>query len=203
MDGYQRRKQQKKDSIRRAALELFTIHGTKKISIAEIAEKAGANPVTIYNHFGGKEGLVREVIKSLIENHWAKYRKILESELPFLKKMEQIIISKTEMAKLYNSELLYSALAEDPDVREMIESLYKNEVNPLFTKFIQGGQEKGFIRSDLSIGTITVYIDMFTDLARSHPQLFSDQERLVNFTREIWSVFLYGLIGKKTNHVSE
>jgi len=65
MDGFDRRKEHKKESIVRAALELFQTYGFKKASINEIAHKAGVSQVTIYNHFGSKEGLVREVVKKL------------------------------------------------------------------------------------------------------------------------------------------
>ncbi|MGD9143634.1 MAG: TetR family transcriptional regulator, partial [Dehalococcoidia bacterium] len=37
MDGFERRKEQKKENIRRAAIELFQNHGFKKVSISDIA----------------------------------------------------------------------------------------------------------------------------------------------------------------------
>ncbi|MBM4448805.1 MAG: TetR family transcriptional regulator, partial [Chloroflexi bacterium] len=40
MNGFERRKEQKKDSIRQAALELFQAYGFKKVSINDIAQKA-------------------------------------------------------------------------------------------------------------------------------------------------------------------
>jgi AcrR family transcriptional regulator len=196
MDGYQRRKQHKKESIRKAALELFTAYGIKKASIAEIAKKAGANPVTIYNHFGDKDSLVRDVIKGLIMDHWKEVREILESDQQFMAKLEQIVSNKIEMASLYSSEFIQTAVSEDMGIKEMVELLYKNEVNPLLTKFIQDGQKSGSIRRDLSIDTISIYIDMFTSVARTHPELFSNQAQLLKFTREIWTLFLYGLAGK-------
>jgi AcrR family transcriptional regulator len=68
LDGFERRRERKKESIRRAALELFKINGIKKVSIAEIAKKAHVSPVTIYNHFGDKNTLTCDVIKqSLME----------------------------------------------------------------------------------------------------------------------------------------
>jgi len=195
MNGYQRRKQQKRESIQRAALELFSVHGIKRVSIAEIAKMAGVNPVTIYNHFQDKNGLVRDVINELITSQWGKYREILENEQPFLRKLEQIITSKMEAANLYGNELLRTALSEYSDIREMVETLFESEINPLVTRFIREGQENGSINHELSVDTIAVYLDMFTSLARNHPELFSEKKRMTEFTREIWSLFLYGLIG--------
>ena len=48
MDGFERRKEQKKEDIRRAALALFQSYGFKKVSIDEIARKAGVSQVTIF-----------------------------------------------------------------------------------------------------------------------------------------------------------
>ena len=62
MDRFERRKEQKKSNIRQAALELFKTYGFKKVSISDIAHKAGVSPVTIYNHFGSKDELVRDVV---------------------------------------------------------------------------------------------------------------------------------------------
>ncbi len=198
MDGYQRRKQHKKESIRKAALELFTAYGIKKVSIAEIAKKAGVNPVTIYNHFSDKDSLVHDVIKGLIMDRWKKVREILESDRQFIVKLEQIVSDKIKLASLYSGEFIQTAVSEDMGIKEMVESLYKNEINPLLSKFIQDGQKSGSIRRDLSIDTISIYIDMFTSLARTHPELFSNQEQLVKFTRETWTLFLYGLAGRQS-----
>jgi AcrR family transcriptional regulator len=40
MDGFERRKEQKKESIIRAALDLFMQHGFKKVSVNDVAVKA-------------------------------------------------------------------------------------------------------------------------------------------------------------------
>ncbi|MFA5014413.1 MAG: TetR/AcrR family transcriptional regulator [Actinomycetota bacterium] len=195
MNGYQRRKQQKRESIQRAALELFSIHGIKKVSIAEIAERANVNPVTIFNHFQNKDGLIRDVIDLLIADQWEKYRKILKSEQSFLQKLEQIVASKVESANLYNSELLQTALSADRNIRVKIETLYRDEITPLLIKFIKEGQESGHIRRNLSADAVAIYFDMFIGLAHTHPELFSDKKQTSNSTREIWSLFLYGLMG--------
>lgn len=196
MNGYQRRKQQKRDSIRRAALELFNLHGTKRVSMTEIAARAGVNPVTVYNHFGDKEGLIRDVLTGLIETHWTRYRELLESPIPFMEKLKRIVIDKSEMARLHGNELLRTALSENQEYGEMIDTLYRDEVTPLFIRFIQDGQERGFVRKDLSTDAISLYIDMFTTYARTHPEVFADQDRLEHLTQDIWNLFLYGLIGK-------
>ena len=58
MDGFERRKEQSKEDIRRAAEELFSKFGADKVSVNDIARKAGVSQATIYNNFGSKDELV-------------------------------------------------------------------------------------------------------------------------------------------------
>ena len=92
-DGFERRKERKKESIRRAATELFQVHGFNKVSIGDIARKANVSHVTIYNHFGSKEELVRDIIKTVSLELAARMREIIDSDMPFLEKLNLLIFS--------------------------------------------------------------------------------------------------------------
>ncbi len=195
MDGYQRRKQQKKESIKRAAFELFSVYGVKKTSIAEIAKRAGANPVTVYKHFNDKTALVREVVKDFMTAEWERFRRILDSDLPFQEKLGQIIAAKTALAESGENKFIGSVLVEDGGAVELAGAVFEKEINPAIVKFIKSGQKSGDVRGDLSIDSIRMFIDMFTDLARTHPDVISGNTRATKTAREIWSLFLYGLLG--------
>ena len=54
--------EQSKEDIRKAAWELFGQFGVDKVSMADIAKKAGVSQATIYNNFGSKEALIREFV---------------------------------------------------------------------------------------------------------------------------------------------
>lgn len=49
-------------SILQTAIELFSVWGIKAVSIAEIAQKANVSQVSIYNFFGSKDNLAKQVI---------------------------------------------------------------------------------------------------------------------------------------------
>ena len=66
MDGFERRKEQSKEDIRRAAEELFSRFGAEKVSVNDIARKAGVSQATIYNNFGSKDELVHDYRKSIV-----------------------------------------------------------------------------------------------------------------------------------------
>jgi len=195
VDGHQARRMRSRERIVRTALELFAAGGIRRVSVAAIAKRAGVNPVTIYNHFGSKSGLVRDVVRLLVEEQWSRFRPILTERAPFADRLERIVSLKKEMSDLFSADLVRSAVAEDGEIRERIDSLFAKEVDPLLVRFLKSGQREGAVRRDLSIGALRIYLDMFTDVARTHPELFAGAERLSRTTRDIWSLFLHGLSG--------
>jgi DNA-binding transcriptional regulator YbjK len=49
MNGFERRKEQSREDIRRAAEQLFSRFGTDRVSVNDIAREAGVSQATIYN----------------------------------------------------------------------------------------------------------------------------------------------------------
>jgi len=54
----ERQKQQTREEIARAAMELFLGRGFDAVTVAEVADAAGVSEKTVYNHFSTKEDLV-------------------------------------------------------------------------------------------------------------------------------------------------
>ena len=91
MNGFERRREVKKKSILLAAYELFSARrGIKDVSIAELAKKAGVSQVSIYNFFESKENLVRQAIFAFMDEGMEESEAVLESDLPFRKKLEKL-----------------------------------------------------------------------------------------------------------------
>ena len=131
MNGFERRKEHKKESIRRAALELFKAHGIRRVTVKDIAARAAVSQVTIYNYFGSKAELVRDVVKNLILSSLHRYRAIIEGEGPFLEKLEVILFDK------YKNSLAFRIT-----FRDINKTLTDKEVNEIFDKIIKVLTEK-------------------------------------------------------------
>ena len=137
MNGFERRKEQKKESIRRAAMELFQIYGFKKVSINDIAREAGVSQVTIYNHFGSKDELVHDIVTTVFLNYVEKYRSIIKGEKSFLEKLEIIVFEKTELAGQYHGEWMQTVVQSYPEIQRFIETIWQQEVNQLMIDFFK------------------------------------------------------------------
>jgi len=197
MNGFERRKEKKKESIRRAAMELFGTYGFGKVSIKDIARKAGVSHVTIYNHFNSKEELVNEVVRTEIERLMVKSREVMDSDSSFLEKMELIRFSKVGLASRYNGEMMKTAISNSPEIYEYIEELWQEEINKLLKELIEEGRQQGYISRDISQEAILFYFDMIRVGAFASADILNRIKIDAKLADDLNRLFLYGLIDKR------
>ena len=195
MDGFERRKEQKKESIRRAALELFQSFGFRKVSVSEIARKAGVSQVTIYNHFGSKEDLIQDVLKWYSLSILEKYEKMMASDLPFMERLENIVFEKSEALNQFQGELLQAWIQEDPRMREFIEDIFANRVIPAIGAFFQEGLDSGHIDQRFSLDAIMCYFEIVRRGIFAMPDMPERTERNPALMKELIELVTYGLNG--------
>ena len=195
MNGFERRKKQKKDNIRWAALELFQAYGFKKVSINDIAQKAGVSQVTIYNHYGSKDELVRDVVKNLLYGVIDKYRDIIKEKKPFLEKLQAIVFDKSELIGKFHGELTQTVISQDLEMRQFVESIWQGEINQMLIDLFEDGRKEGYISPGLSQEAILTYYEIFRQGMFSSPHVQAKLEQNPKLVRELISVFTYGLNG--------
>jgi len=196
MKVYERRIERNKERILRATLELFQVHGIKKTTTNDIARKAGVSPATVYNHFGSKEELVRATVKYFVTGTAADFRKIVEQDIPYMEKLEQVILYKSDMLGQYQGELLQTIISEDAEIRQLVESVSRTEITPYIIEFYEEGKRQGYINPELSTGTIMYYSDILRGGMAAKSSLTEDPEHNRRLLQELIPIFLYGLLGK-------
>ncbi|HEX78862.1 MAG TPA: TetR/AcrR family transcriptional regulator [Dehalococcoidia bacterium] len=197
MNGFELRKERKRESIRHAAMELFGTYGFGKVSIKDIARKAGVSHVTIYNHFNSKEELVNDVVRTEIERLVEKSREIIDSESDFLEKMNLIRFSKVGLASRYNGEVMKAAINNSPETYEYIDKLWREKINKLLVELIEEGRRKGYISSDISQEAMLLYFDMIRAGAFASVETLDRIKIDAKLADDLNRLFLYGLIDKK------
>lgn len=194
MDGFERRTERKKENIRKTAFKLFSTYGVQRVSIAEIAKKAKVSQVTIYNYFGSKDELLRDVILSLLNKRLQEDMDVIESDLPFPKKIETYISERTSELSAMDPDFLRSMESDDPVIRQITEDFTKDKYIPLLLKLIEKGREEGYIQHDISNEAILIYINMFREGKRSASLLNLEQSR--DLFKDLVTLFFYGIFGK-------
>ena len=197
MNGFERRKEQKKDSIKRAALELFRTYGFGKVSVFDIARKAHVSHVTIYNHFGSKEELVHDVIKTAISGLVEDSRSVIESDRPFLEKLELIVLNKAETAGQYQGELMRTVIRDNPVMQRFVESLWTQEVEGLIHELVDEGKKLGYIDKELSWEAVWYYFEIIRRGALVCADSLGSVKVDDKLARDLNHLFLYGLVSAK------
>jgi AcrR family transcriptional regulator len=195
MDGFERRKEQKKESIRRAALELFQSFGFRKVSVSEIARRAGVSQVTIYNHFGSKEEMVRDVLKWFMLGLFEKYQGIMNSDLPFVQKLENIVFDKSEVVSQFQGQLVQAVVQNDPELRAFMDDIYLNRIMPMMMGFFEEGIQQGYIDRRFSLETILFYLEIIRRGFFDMPDMSERTERNPALLKELIELMTYGLNG--------
>lgn len=199
MNGYERRSELKKDKIRAAALDLFSIYGTDKTSVNEIAQRAGVAPASIYNYFGSKEGLIKETVLNLLESSWKERKELWETDLPFPELLKRTLSMKDNFIDQTNPELL-SIFGTDTEIKKLIDNFHKTRYPYIVGLFLEKGRREGYIRRELSIEAAMLYLKMYQNLAQEHEILKSENKDLL---KEVFDLMIYGLIGKPITDTSE
>ena len=196
MKAYERRMERNKERILRATLELFQVHGIKRTTTNEVARKAGVSPATVYNHFGSKEDLVHATVKYFLAGMAADFHKIFEGDISFLGKMEQILLYKSDMLGRYQGELMQTIISEDPEIRQLVDSVYLVEMRQSIIDFYEEGKRQGYVNPELSTDTIMRYFEIVRSGMAAASSLSEDPEHNRKWLQELMPIFLYGILGK-------
>lgn len=193
MDGFEKRREQKKRDILEAALALFMEYGIQKVSITEIAKKANVSQVTIYNYFESKDNLVRLVFKYYVDQIWNEQKQLLVNDLPFNEKIKKIIFNKGIAANQISEQFFQDFMKDYASGRSYVEEVYQKETLPLFIKLFNEGREQGYINSEVSDEAILFYLKMF--------QEYLQREDVGTMTlpiaEDLTKLFFYGITGRK------
>lgn len=196
MKATESRIQRNKERILRAALELFQVHGIRKVAINDIARKAALSLATIYNHFSSKEDLVHATLKYFLTSMLADFRKIMEGDLPFLGKLEQILLFKLDVIDRHQGELLQTIVSDNPEIRQLVDSVYQVEIRQFLVDFYEDGKRQGCINPELSTETIIRYSEIMRQGMAAESSLSENPERNRKLLQELIPLYLYGILGK-------
>lgn len=180
-------------------MELFETSGTKRVTISEIAHKAGVSQVTIYNHFQSKELLIRDMMKNLILQSVEKFEEIVRNSESFTEKIQKILFMETEVNRKGHWELIKTAAENDPEVRRFVDSTFGVQMKQQLLALVHEGQRQECINPELSSESILMHIDIFQSYFFDHDDFLTDPRNNSRLVDNRFSLFWHGLDGKRVN----
>jgi AcrR family transcriptional regulator len=193
LDGFEKRRNDKKKAIMQTALELFDQYGFDRVTVTEIAEKAHVSKVSIYNFFESKDNLRRIIIKDMLDDSVEKIKSLIAKEGNFIEKIEEYIQIRTWYYGKYTLRFFFEAVESDPELRQYLENFNAASKNLLMT-FIEEGKDSGVFSPDASNDAIEIYIDMIQTYLMHNKEIRDRLEHNPELAREINMLFLDGLI---------
>jgi AcrR family transcriptional regulator len=197
MNGFERRKEQKKDAIRHAAAFLFLENGPEKVTMKEIAERANVSHVTIFKYFNSKQDLIQEVIRWCFEQEYKQLEDVLKGEQPYLVRLKEMMSFKRKVFDPANVDLYNVANASDPGRLDDTMSYFQDKKSKLYHEFFQEGKDKCFIRQDASIDALITLIEGFRALVKVKPELLAEMKYHKTLLEDCIKVLLFGIMGKQ------
>lgn len=200
MDGFEKRRNDKKKAVRQTALELFDQYGFDKVSMTDIAEKAHVSRASVYNFFESKDNLRRIIIKDILDESVGKVKKLLEEPSNFIDKISEYIQIRSWYYGKYSLQFFFDTVESDPVLRRYLDD-FTADHRQLLMQFIDEGKQSGVFSPDISNTAIEMYIDIFQSyyLHNMRSREIRDRfERNPKLAQELNLLFLDGLIqGKK------
>ena len=196
MDGFERRRQEKKDAILSAAWELFKKYGFNKVSVADIAKKASVSQVSIYNYFVSKENLKLQLQLNLWNRYYESLMSIFNGDESTKDKFERLLLKMIEHLRNYSADFMADALLDQ--LRDADETLAAQlgSINDALVSLFTQGKEEGAIRSDISVEAMLGYIDMFRFYIINSPDAALQYEKNPGMLKEMASLYLNALFEK-------
>lgn len=203
MKAYDRRVRKNRERILRAALELFQAHGLKRTAVNDVARKAGVTPATVYNHFENKENLLRATVEYFLKSTMADFKEILEGDSPFMEKMGIILAYKSDMIEQFQGDFIRAMISEEPEMRQLVNTIYAKEIMPLVVNFYEEGKRQGYVNPDISTENIIRYMMIMRSGMAAESTFSDDPEHNQKVIQEMIPFFLYGIMSKPGKMNSE
>ena len=200
-----------KHCILAAAANLFAKLGLDKCSTREIAKQSDANISLISYHFGGKEGLYKEVMRAHALEIKANAQEVLSKidltkldKETFVFHMEQVIgnIIATRLKNPEVSQILSrEKLAGMPFSKDIHEEIFYPLVQHFF-RLVKTAQEKGFVKKEINPALFFIamseaiwgYYEIMscnTNLSKDCGEYLNDPEKL---KKQILSIYITGVL---------
>ncbi|MCK5823113.1 MAG: TetR/AcrR family transcriptional regulator [Bacteroidales bacterium] len=184
---------QKLKEILIVAKKLFWKHGFKRITIEEICKEAKVSKMTFYKHFKNKKELVEFIINNITDKAMQKYRKIMDSDIPFPEKIKKTIDLKMEATKDISNEFINDYIRyADPETLALYEKAKHEAMCSILSDYVEA-QKRGDIRKNINPKFILYFLNNLQEIVKDE-QLGKLYDAPQDMIMELTNFFFYGIL---------
>jgi len=194
MNGFEKRALLIKEKIKKTALDMLKTWEPKRIRITDIAKEANVSQVTIYNYFGSKEALLKEVFKDYIDQSISDFEEYMNKDISVKEKIELMILQKREANnQKFALTVVKEVMIEDSEIMDYVKRQYDEKIIPLMLQMIEEGHRTGEISPKITAESFLIFMNMIIEHSKTLGEAF---EKNRQFTEEMMHIFFYGLCGR-------
>jgi AcrR family transcriptional regulator len=184
----------KRELILKTGKELFWKYGYKRVTIEEVCKEAGISKMTYYKYFSNKMELVKVLMDEILQAGLIKYRKLMDSDLPYSEKVLGMIELKKEQTHTMSSEFFKDYVQSgDPELIAYLEKLSKDNFK-IFVEDFRKAQENGDIRKDLKVEFILAILNRLLDWIQHDQALMELYDEPQDLAVEMTRFMFYGIL---------
>ncbi|MCY7817413.1 TetR/AcrR family transcriptional regulator [Bacillus haynesii] len=194
MNGFEKRALLIKEKIKKTALDMLKTWEPKRIRITDIAKEANVSQVTIYNYFGSKEALLKEVFKDYIDQSISDFEEYMKKDISVKEKIELMILQKREANnQKFALTVIKEVMIEDSEIMDYVKRQYDEKIIPLMLQMIEEGHRTGEISPKITAESFLIFMNMIIEHSKTLGEAFEQNRQ---FTEEMMHIFFYGLCGR-------
>ena len=190
------------ERLLKATLKLISEKGYLGATTREIAQEAGVTELTLFRHFGSKERLFEELLKS--HTFLPKLRELLP-ELDSLSGEEALhliatrfLVSLKERKSMV--KIMYSEVTSYPEKIKEVYNKFIDDMRCTLADFFKGLQQSGFLRKDVSPETAArIFLWILISYFRSEEIMRPSGMRktmMEQQVKDIIDIFMQGTVRK-------
>lgn len=197
MNGFEKRAERIKAKILETTLELLRGTDPKKLRIADISKEASVSQVTIYNYFGSKEALYRQVFIRYTETAVRDFEAYMNEGHSFKEKIEHILLLKDESYRQMPPRVIQELLKDDPELAQYLDRMYREKTVPLTVRILQEGKESGDISENVSVESVLAFMNLYMSQYENLIAMAQHSGDMDRFFSGMVHLFFYGICGKE------
>jgi AcrR family transcriptional regulator len=130
-----------------AALDLFVEHGYHNVSVHDIQKHANVSIGSIYNHFGGKEGIAKALYYHLVNELEQIIEEVMAQEVSFRERCNRIISLLFEYTETRRNSISFMLHAKHREFLPNEPPICSSTPFRLMRSMVEQGMEAGEIRN--------------------------------------------------------
>jgi TetR/AcrR family acrAB operon transcriptional repressor len=157
--------EQTKATLLDAALVVFSRQGIQATRLEDIAAEANVTRGAIYWHFGGKEGIVRELLHRRIDPVLAVVTEVSKRPIPAIKRLEilirellALIEGSPQMRDSFLLEFERSLFGSPASKMHPVMQESTRHFEKVLCALVEEGQAEGHIRRDLAMDDLLGFL---------------------------------------------